>query len=158
VTAANTALFFLEDLQIDHIQRADASRAVCFHVNDPKMLQQTHQGRTAGRKPDVLLVSKSDIPGLDGSLQNLLAMTTDHPKNAFQWRCVRTFVEFKRTKKPMQPPPSPYENADAQSTPQGQTPEYLRDQNANVLAGYYAAEMFAAHAGRLHVYGIIIVG
>lgn len=38
------------------------------------------------------------------------------------------------------------------------TQQQPKEQPATVQAGYYAAEMFTAHAARLHVFGLIVVG
>ncbi|KAF8421729.1 hypothetical protein L210DRAFT_3672555 [Boletus edulis BED1] len=114
VQAANTALLFLEELKVEDIRPAD-DPTICFHVNDPTSLKQSHQGQVSQRKPDVIVVSNKDVcdsNGLLGDIYNqkdrFLQLATQPPVNAFEWRSVRTFVEFKKPKKQMVLPPERY--------------------------------------------------
>lgn len=116
--AANTALLFLEKLDIEDIRSAGGS-AVCFQVHDPMVIRQRHQDHISERKPDVIVVSENDIcdeEGESGTIyspkERFLKLATKPPSpkktKSFEWRDVRTFVEFKKAKSKMQPPPEEY--------------------------------------------------
>ncbi|KAN0073650.1 hypothetical protein V8E55_012127 [Tylopilus felleus] len=118
VTAANTALLFLEKLDFEDIRSAGGS-AVCFQVQDPMVIRQRHQDHVSERKPDVIVVSENDICDEQGELgtiyspkERFLKLATEPPSpkktKSFEWRDVRTFVEFKKAKSKMQPPPEEY--------------------------------------------------
>ncbi|KAF8129366.1 hypothetical protein EV363DRAFT_1264501 [Boletus edulis] len=118
VTAANTALLFLEKLDIEDI-RSTRGSAICFQVQDPMVIRQRHQDHVSERKPDVIVVSENDICDEEGesgiiysSKERFLKLATKPPSpkkmKSFGWRDVRTFVEFKKAKSKMQPPPEEY--------------------------------------------------
>ncbi|KAH7889059.1 hypothetical protein F5I97DRAFT_1828322 [Phlebopus sp. FC_14] len=235
VSAVNTALLYLELVDVPGTR--PCSSPICFHVNDPSFLKQTHQGQLSERKPDIVVVSESDASNhVADSTNGILERDDFLPKAAtkppgselfsnnetstlkptlklFEWRNVRMFVEFKISTKKMAKPPSSYPLSSQRPLPK---PQYLTmDQqveendvpqseglpaapasaNANsqppadvvfnclllglhnpaqtvvkgrlkVLipnpnnksAGGYAAEMFAAHTGRQHVLGLVVVG
>ncbi|KAH7891059.1 hypothetical protein F5I97DRAFT_1827023 [Phlebopus sp. FC_14] len=215
VSAVNTTLLCLELVDVPGTR--PCSSPVCFHVNDPSFLKQIHQGQLSERKPDIVVVSESDArnhvaDGTGDILERddlLLQATIRAPGSElfsnnetitlkpFEWRNVRTFVEFKISKKKMAKPPSSYPLSSHRPTPK---PQYLMvDQQmeendarqsealpaapasasancqppADIVkgrlkvlipnpndksAGGYAAEMFAAHTGRQHVLGLVVVG
>ncbi|KAF8414608.1 hypothetical protein L210DRAFT_3769414 [Boletus edulis BED1] len=95
VQAANTALLFLEELGIEDIWPAE------------------------GPSPDVIVVSNEDVCDEDGSPGDIcsqkdlfLGVATKPPSSKkekpFEWRDVRTFVEFKKAKNNMEPLPERY--------------------------------------------------
>ena len=65
VTAANTALLFLEKLDIEDVRSAGGS-AVCFQVHDPMVIRQRRQDHVSEHKPDVIVVSENDICDEEG--------------------------------------------------------------------------------------------
>lgn len=110
VQVANTAFLFLEELEIEDIRPAEGP-IVCFHVNDPMDIQQKHQDHVSRRKPDVVVVSNKDVRDEDGSPGDIcsqkdlfLGVAPNPPVKAFEWRSIRTFVEFKKSKNIMEPP------------------------------------------------------
>ncbi|KAF8125413.1 hypothetical protein EV363DRAFT_1350545 [Boletus edulis] len=234
VQAANTAFLFLERLGIEDIRPAEG-HTVCFHVNDPMEIQQKHQDHASRRKPDVIVVSNKDVCDKDGicSQKDLFHGVATKPlsskkEKVFEWRDVRTFVEFKKAKNNMEPPPERYysqpytppqekyltldilsepdvdalpealvssgvsprppsqepvrrsarpheasatinfdsntrkRNSDhldpAESRSKHVKPTHCEERPAIVQAGYYSAEMFAAHTARLHAFGLVVIG
>ncbi|KAH7891045.1 hypothetical protein F5I97DRAFT_2071494, partial [Phlebopus sp. FC_14] len=197
------------------IQSPDDKPQLKFHCNDAKIIKPKHQDAESKRKPDVILVSQAEP-----------AMATSSPaskeKPGVSWRDVRTFVEFKWSKREMaklkdayvvtdspdavdqkrqylksdvfvsEPESQPPASTPAPEAPQPQAarsaghldaPEPAevgsnsrkrasdtRDSQSQakraktterksvvVQAGGYAAEMSAAHAGRQHVIGLIVI-
>lgn len=97
VKAANIALLFLQELQIEHVRPANHDvHAVRFHVNDPALLNKNHQGQVSQYNPDVDIVSEPD--GLE----------MECPTKQFEWRSVRTFVDFLTPKNKLERPPILY--------------------------------------------------
>ncbi|KAI6022952.1 hypothetical protein BKA83DRAFT_4271284 [Pisolithus microcarpus] len=229
VKAANAALRYLQSLHVPAIR--PCSNPVYFHVSNPSIRRQSHQGEVSERKPDIVLVSGQDAVEVCGSekdpTNSRKTFTAKKPCRSPNWRSVRTFVVCKTSKHKMKPPPRLYTyqldtqppkheylgahildrapalaqsyassatpvcsaNNSRPSTgePLGQfdhlqrkasdskrkrtleQPEVSQSQSkrhqsrpevdylSTTQAGCCAAEMFAAHAGRLHVIGVIII-
>ncbi|KAG2352743.1 hypothetical protein BDR07DRAFT_1436180 [Suillus spraguei] len=85
--SANWALRGLEKVNVPGIP-------ILFHVNDPSLIHQKHQGKTSIRKPDVVVDAM--LEGQSPAEEN------------FQWTNVRTTFEFKRPQKHLPHPPSTY--------------------------------------------------
>ncbi|KAF8121044.1 hypothetical protein EV363DRAFT_1366958, partial [Boletus edulis] len=197
-------------LGIEDIRPAEGP-AVCFHVNDPMEIQQKHQDHVSRRKPDVIV---DGSPGDICSQEDLfLGVATKPPSSKkekpFEWRDVRTFVEFKKAKYNMEPPPERYSsqkytppqekyltldmlsepdldalpeahvssgasatinfnsntrkrNSDNLDPPESRSkrvkPTRREERSPFVQAGYYSAEMLAAHTARLHTFGLVVIG
>lgn len=67
------------------------------------------------QKPDVIVVSESDAQKAQSSGEQFysqeevfLEVATSPPVNPFEWRSIHTFVEFKKLKNKIQPPPKLY--------------------------------------------------
>lgn len=93
VKATNTALLFLQELEVEHLP--GGNDLTCFHVLDPSRLKQEHKTSTSERKPDVMVGSETNFRNPEGGF--LLDVTAKPLETPFEWRDVRTFVEFKRT-------------------------------------------------------------
>ncbi|KAG1772481.1 hypothetical protein EV702DRAFT_1033620 [Suillus placidus] len=115
VQAANTALRALEKVKVPGIPdfNNDEETKILFHVNDPAIISQTHQGKKSIRKPDIVVVSYESAAGIipEGKSTNVYQSackepTQDHEN--FQWTQVRTTLELKRPKDRLPHPPSTY--------------------------------------------------
>ncbi|KAI6160398.1 hypothetical protein EDD17DRAFT_1875928 [Pisolithus thermaeus] len=79
-----------------------------------RCLRQSHQGEVSERRPDIVLVSDQDFPGICGSesdndiTNSHRIFTTEKPRCPFGWRSVRTFVDCKTSKRKMKAPPRVY--------------------------------------------------
>jgi hypothetical protein len=92
----------------------DDSSAILFHRNDQKIIQQYHQGTESRRnlKPVVVVVScksarnalKDGKKATKDEIYN--EMACEAPDMNFRWVDVLSTVEFKRTNRDMQPPPT----------------------------------------------------
>lgn len=115
VKAANVALLFLQELEVENIRPLNDAPAICFHVHDPVLLKQSHQGQVSQRKPDVIIISELDTRDAHGSTEciysqkdTFLGVATAPPTKPFGWRSVHTFVEFKKSKNKIELPPESY--------------------------------------------------
>ncbi|KAG1778825.1 hypothetical protein EV702DRAFT_1044260 [Suillus placidus] len=115
VQAANTALVALEKVNVPGIPafNDDEETNILFHVNDPAIISQTHQGKKSAREPDIVVVSYKSAADIipEGKSKHVYQSackkpTKDHEN--FQWMQVRTTFEFKRPKKCLPHPPSTY--------------------------------------------------
>ncbi|KAG9310654.1 hypothetical protein JVU11DRAFT_9234 [Chiua virens] len=107
VGAANTALACLRDLKIDGLcdPSNEFSDQLVFHVNGREM-QAVHLGEFSIRKPDIVLVSSADVPRKSDETSDIATIARKPPTENFNWRSVRTVVEFKLAK--IKPPPPHY--------------------------------------------------
>ncbi|KAI6042186.1 hypothetical protein EDC04DRAFT_2971528 [Pisolithus marmoratus] len=122
--AVNTALLCLQLLHIPKI-RPHGHSPIYFHINDPSLLMQSHQGEISHHKPDIVLVLEQDTLQARGSEENIshpddlpLNIATMHPQYPFRWHSIRTFVECKTSKCKMETPPETYT-----CQPDSQTPK-----------------------------------
>ncbi|KAG2363000.1 hypothetical protein BDR07DRAFT_1405681 [Suillus spraguei] len=110
VQAANWALRGLEKVNVPGIPVfKDDDTKILFHVNDPSLIHQKHQGKTSIRKPDVVVVSYESARDamLEGQSDIRICVQKPAEEN-FQWTNVRTTFEFKRPQKHLPRPPSTY--------------------------------------------------
>ncbi|KAH7891040.1 hypothetical protein F5I97DRAFT_1976866 [Phlebopus sp. FC_14] len=101
------------------------SSSVYFHVNDPSLLKQIHQGELSERKPDVVVSESDASKHVADDTHNILSREEFLLKaatNPLAWCNVRMFVEFKTSKKEMAKPPSSYPLSSHKPPP---NPRYL---------------------------------
>jgi len=125
VGAANTALLQLQKMNVPGIVPSKSDKdmsEVLFHRNDHEMYQM-HQSEQSIRKPDVVVVPRSAAHVVQdrGDLNKRLdafGQAREKPKEKpFQWRNIRSTVEFKRSRRAggrikMKRPPKKYEVTD----------------------------------------------
>jgi hypothetical protein len=113
IRAANHALCKLSELDVPGLVPSEAGDdlEILFHQNDPSYIYQTHQGEQSVRKPDIVIVSKasamrvgdcqaSDVYDSEKALKK--------PGKNFEWKELRTTLEFKRTPKKIDKAPQTY--------------------------------------------------
>jgi len=124
VGAANTALLQLQKMNVPGIvpsKRDTDTSEILFHHNNQEMYQM-HQGEQSKRKPDVVVVSReaayaAQEHGDFNRRLDVFGKARDKPKKPFQWRNIRTTIEFKRSRRAsgrlkMKRPPKKYEVTD----------------------------------------------
>jgi hypothetical protein len=112
IEAANYALCELSTLNVPGLvpSKAGDDHEIIFHQNDPSHIYQTHQGEQSLRKPDIVIVSKASAmkvwnckPG------EVYKKALEKPKKKFEWKELRTTLEFKKTKATLNPVPQKYQ-------------------------------------------------
>lgn len=101
IDAANHALGKLSQLDVPKLvpSKAEDDHEILFHRNDPSYILQTHQGEKSSRKPDIVVVSKaSAMRAGDCGSGDLDTKTSKKPAKKFEWKELRTTLEFKHTK------------------------------------------------------------
>jgi hypothetical protein len=156
VGAVNTALLELRKLNPAGILPSkgnDDPDAMLFHHNDKEMYQG-HQGEISMRKPDVVVVplkAARDVQeqGDFNKPPETYAVAREKPfesKN-FQWKDIRSTVEFKRSKIRINPPPARYELTDYKA-PKEKYVEYRKgmDASGELRGSVPASAATSAHA------------
>ncbi|KAH7881923.1 hypothetical protein F5I97DRAFT_1991515 [Phlebopus sp. FC_14] len=176
VEATNTALACL--------QRPGDEPQLKFVLNDTKVIKQKHQDAESKRKPDVILVPQAEpatATSSPASKEKPGVSRRDVHAVDQKRRYLRSdvFVSEPESQPPASTPapeaagsaghldaPEPAEvgansrkrasdTRDSQS--QAKRAKTTERKSVVVQAGGYAAEMFAAHAGRQHVIGLIVI-
>jgi hypothetical protein len=154
VGAVNTALLELRKLNPAGILPSkgnDDPDAMLFHHNDKEMYQG-HQGEVSTRKPDVVIVPLQVAEDVqkDGDFNkspDTYGMSRDKPSGNFQWKDIRSTVEFKRSKTRINPPPARYELTDY-TAPKEKYVEYRKgmDASGELRGSVPASAATSAHA------------
>ncbi|KAG2121602.1 hypothetical protein DEU56DRAFT_94241 [Suillus clintonianus] len=114
VEAANSALDELENVNVPGIPafEKNSKTNILFHVNDPSIIEQCHQGKTSTRKPDVVVVSYESASNAiaAGKSTGVRKSACKRPDKRFQWMNIRSTLEFKRpnSKRSLAGPPPAY--------------------------------------------------
>jgi hypothetical protein len=154
VGAVNTALLELSKLNPAGILPSKEDHdpdAMLFHHNDKEMYQG-HQGEISTRKPDVVVVPLKAARDVQkhGDLNDPLetyAIACEKPSGNFQWKDIRSTVEFKRSKTRINPPPARYELTDYKA-PKEKYVEYRKgmDASGELRGSVPASAATSAHA------------
>jgi hypothetical protein len=92
--------------------KADDPNDIVFHRNDPMYIFQYHQGAESKRKPDIVVIPcKSARNARKGGKKAktdeiYTQIACNSPDKSFTWPNIRSTVEFKHTKRGINPPPT----------------------------------------------------
>ncbi|KAG1772956.1 hypothetical protein EV702DRAFT_1281245 [Suillus placidus] len=140
IRATNCALRELSEVKVPGIPafKVDDKTNILLQVNDPMPIYQNHQGKQSERKPDIVVVSHQTALGADAhqmqESQVLAETACKPPKDNFQWTNVRSTLELKRARKPLNHPPAAYKTDYVVPPPSAQYMEYVKDLNAPAKA------------------------
>ncbi|KAG2135350.1 uncharacterized protein EDB93DRAFT_1170796 [Suillus bovinus] len=102
IKAANCALRRLSKLDAPGLvpsKAEDDFENIIFHLNDPSLIHQTHQEEQSSRKPDVVIVSNaSAMKAGNCEVEDIYESALKKPVKKFEWKELRTTLEFKHTK------------------------------------------------------------
>ncbi|KAG2132094.1 hypothetical protein DEU56DRAFT_448941 [Suillus clintonianus] len=123
IKAANCALGRLSELDAPGLvpsKAKDDLENIMFCLNDPSLIYQKYQGEQSSRKPDVVIVSNaSAMKAGKCNIEGVYDSALKKPVKKFEWKELRTTLEFKHTEAKAEPPPATYAAKTTYSIPEG---------------------------------------